>query len=147
MPASGILEQEPCFLKDAQPIAAHFEAGGIAVSTGVSFDDYHRMQLRSKKSGHAMQLIPDWCFDEKKFREVIVTLVERRAGLKPVKGTYAERMERAQIALDATRPRKIALLEKYLFFWRANGHDPAYRRRLENTIFSIDRELDRKSVV
>ena len=86
-----------------------------------------------------MQIRPD--FSTEKFREVVTLMTERRALLKPGTGTFLQRIARAQVELNVQRPRKIALLEKYLSVWCAHNHDAAYQKKLEYIISSLDREL------
>ena len=96
-------------------VSGRWTADGVRESTGISWDDMKFMQTHSKTGWSKMTPTPAFVLNNKKFREVVVRLVERRAGLtalRTVKGTHRERIERAHGKLLETRPLLIARIEK-----------------------------------
>jgi hypothetical protein len=103
---------DPQFIRYQLPISATFDAHGVAHSTGISFDDYSRMQTATPSAQHWRRIKPDWVLDTLKFREVVTCVVERRAGFSTTQpGTHQQRIDRAQLRLNALRKNKIRALD------------------------------------
>jgi hypothetical protein len=141
--ASSILESEPAFYRPAQPVGtAHFDAEGDAYTdTALSFSDFERMNVKVRKN--YKREIPSWIYDGEKFREVIVRVVEHKAGFNnPRPGTPMERLERAEEKCLETREQKIRTLDnlcEWYVLTKMKG-DP-YAAKLAVQIEALDTQI------
>jgi hypothetical protein len=91
----------------SQPIHAEF-IGGEIHSTGVSFDDYSRMQTHTRKLAAGRRNdAPDWAFNDDQLRAIIVRCMERRAFLytpSPLPLTEGQRLLVAQKVVAQYQP-------------------------------------------
>lgn len=63
-----------------RPVHAEFGAYGEVTSTGISFDDYSRMQVRQRKVAGARRMAPPpYASNDAALRKVLVAYLERRA--------------------------------------------------------------------
>ena len=117
--------------------------------TGLDFRDTVNMQVvQRKQSGERRLPTPLWALNDKMFRELLVTFMEGRLGLKPGKGNMIDRLDRARLAALAQHPRLNETLDKlnmeYVQVQRDGvSADEIARRAAQPTIFQeSDPELD-----
>lgn len=98
------------------PVSAHITSDGW-VSTGISFEDYNRCQVRVKKTAGERRLpTPEWAMNNYKLRRVIVTFMEERAFSKKerekIKGSLKNRLEKAKTKILSRRPKMLDVMKK-----------------------------------
>lgn len=104
-PRHGLSFDEHVEIKH-HPVEARFTGHGEAESTRLDFSDYFRMGCVGQKlASHRRLDTPEWAFDPAKLRSLIVRTMEKRAQFHyPQAGTDAERLARAQTAIERYRP-------------------------------------------
>lgn len=100
-------------IEGTYPVSARKAVDGW-ITTGIAFEDYARMSTHSHKaSGERRLPTPVWAVNDGLLRELLVKFMEERAGFRrKQKGGLLERLERANAAVLAQRPRQIAVLTK-----------------------------------
>ncbi|MFZ2050453.1 MAG: hypothetical protein WAU69_05915 [Solirubrobacteraceae bacterium] len=94
------------------PVSAHKTAEGW-FSTGLDFADYSRMGTQQRKpSGERRLPTPQWAVNDLMLRELLVSFMEERAGVRKKRGELLERLARAQKMIINQRPRLSAILDK-----------------------------------
>jgi|SRR5271166_3059138 len=100
------------------PVNAKITATGW-LSNGISFDDYSRMSLQTRKtSGERRLPTPLWAMNNAMLRRVIVTFMEERAFSKkerektPSDMGLKERLERAKARIITKRAAAITVLDR-----------------------------------
>jgi hypothetical protein len=110
-------------------------------STGLSFGDYGNMQTTKRKgngSGGRRLNTPEYMFNEKRFRSVVIRYLEVRAGLlKKQSGTEVERMQRVSALLKQRAEETIFFLDKYCAMYVA-ATDDAERKRFQRRVEEYD---------
>lgn len=149
-PAHSLLPADPQFHKHYNvPVEAHAEAGGELVSsTGISFDDFSRMQCLTKKPTQRRKPIPPYATDPDAMRRLLVRFMEVRAfgnrKYGPMSGSDAYRLRRAHMKLMADVPRLDALATSLCHRYvegKRNGADAAWLKRMESEIEGIDTQI------
>jgi hypothetical protein len=102
-PAHILLAQEPMFNRRALPVSARFTGHDDFVSTGLAFDDYHRMQSFTVKTHKRRNAVPTW--NDGQLQEILCVALEQRAGIYevPKSMTRLQRLEAAHQRLLARR--------------------------------------------
>lgn len=129
------------------PVSAEVDGEGEMVSrTGLSFDDYARMQTTTRRTNiHWRTGVPEWTRNHSTVRAVLVRFFEERAFPKTQRavltGTEAERLARACEKLRADTPRKLAVMDRLCNEYILLASDPARQRKLKIQIEGIDTQI------
>ncbi len=119
--------------------------GGMVSRTGLSFDDFSRMQMSTRRGRRGTFGVPLWTRNQSTVRAVLVRFFEARAfgrkRLASLTGTEAERLARACEKLRADAPRKLAVMDKLCEEYILSGGDPARQRTLKIQIAGIDTQI------
>src|SRR5438876_12124158 len=76
--AAGSESRETAY-RERMPVSGHFEAGGEASSTGISFDDYARMRTFKITRGSSRRYeTPSWVLNPKRREEVFMKYCDLR---------------------------------------------------------------------
>jgi hypothetical protein len=156
-PAHYVLPTETVFANQKNHAvhaeAAHDEEGfSVFTTSGISFDDFSRMQThRRLLRGGRRLATPDWAIDPKKLRAAITRYFEIRAfggarvARQQMPGTQQERLARAQAKLLADKPKKLAILDglcaQYVQLKQQPDAHPDRVRKLEQLIEGLDTAL------
>lgn len=85
----------------------------VSADTGLSFDDIGFMQTRQRKQSSDRRLpTPNWAVNNAALRELLVTYMEKRAGIPRGTGTLPERLGRARQAALRHHPEMNATLDR-----------------------------------
>ena len=128
------------------PVAA-WEEGGEIRSNGLSYEDYSRMSTHVHALNSSRRLAtPDWANNDATCRELIVMMLEERAGWrKPQTGSLKDRLLNAQQKIKASCPTWESILDKlckeYVELKRNAPWEHNRLRQLEIEIEGIDTQL------
>lgn len=129
-----------------QPIDARPTRNGWD-STGISFEDYDRMNVHRRKTANVRRMeTPVWAVNEKLLAEVVTTYLERRTGTTALPGApVRERLAAAQLQLRAKSKIHSATLtrlcQRYVALKNGANPDPKQLRELEVEIENLDTVL------
>lgn len=145
-------EHQFAYRHQQQAVQVDYGAGGVARSTGISFEDYTRMSthLSHKPCRGRKMETPVWALNDAKLRAVLVRSLELRAHLNaPQQGTEQERLDRAQRALQAANAALVDRLKNLASQYvqlkaapDAAGHLAALRVQIENVDTMIRTSAD-----
>lgn len=94
-PALATHESHVIHFNPRQPVSTRFTADGEE-STGISFNDYERMQtIQRKTTGCRKTPTPEWVFNSQRFRAVVIRFLERKVSpRKRIAGNTPEELSR-----------------------------------------------------
>jgi len=130
------------------PVSATYHgAEGGWESTGLSYDDYARMQKHSRALAPGRRLhTPSWAVNDVELAELLAHFMEGRARLRSKQsGTYAERITRAEEKLKEQRPELVEMLQRfcteYVQLKNETEPDAGRLRYLEIILPNVDTQL------
>ena len=131
-------------------VNVEFRAGGEIDSTGISFEDYGRMHMHTRKLFAFRKLpVPAWALNNDQLRAVITRCVEARAHVGHhnilFTGTYAERLALAKQIIAARRQDHIDQCDRMLALHRLVqskcGDTPAVREVIARKVQEADTQI------